>query len=48
MALAGGFGFFFVEFDVAGLAPLRECFATGDEVKRKPGAFLGFGGKIRI
>ena len=34
-----------------GLTPLRECFATGDEVsfrddiKGEPGAFFGFGGE---
>ena len=37
MALAGGFGFFFVEFEVAGLA--------GDDVKLKPGANFGFRGR---
>ena len=36
VALAGGFGFFFVEFEVLGLA--------ADDVQLKPGAFFGFGG----
>ena len=36
-ALEGGFGFFFVEFEVAGL--------TADDIKREPGACFGFGGR---
>ena len=36
-ALAGEVGFFFVEFDVAGLA--------GDDIQGEPGAFFGFGGR---
>jgi len=37
VALAGGFGFFFIEFEVLGL--------TGDDVQGEPGAFFGFRGK---
>jgi hypothetical protein len=36
-ALAGGFGFFLVEFDVLGLA--------GDDVQGESGALFGFGGE---
>ena len=45
VALAVGCGGLKVEFDVTGLAPRRGCFATGEDVQVKPGAFFGFGGR---
>jgi len=35
--LAGGFGFFFVDDEVAGMA--------GDDIQGEPGALFGFGGE---